>query len=254
MEEDVSAAATLYAETKQLIINVFKVIPVQSDQEITLPAILEIGKAFADEQKNKVLTKEIATILENLKSLETEGLVTKSDDYAGLLRDVALEVVNRETIREHQQNELKRLRQTLKNLQKHQKFLRDQIKEYEDYLAEVRLKQYQPKKKKKSKSVEGSNKIGPFKFSYSELAKKGVIIDSEVPLTARKKTTFNISSEAVGVFDIEARIAGVKVETMTLELDDLLERNYNNITRLDLDQVTLDVNMMIHLVNKLFLK
>lgn len=41
---------------------------------------------------------------------------------------------------------------------------------------------------------------------------------------------------------------------MTLELDDLLERNYNNITRLELDQVTLDVNMTIHLLNKFFLK
>jgi len=199
--------------------------------------------------------KDISTIYENIKSLETEGLVTKSDDYANLLRDVALEVVNREEIRENQRNEIKRLKQTLKNLQKHQKFLKDQIKEYEDYLAEVRLKQYQPKKKKKSKPSDGNpSKIGPFKFSYSELAKKGVIIDSEVPATARKKTNFLISSETVGVFDIEARIAGVKVETITLELDDLLERNYNNITRLELDQVTLDVNMMIHLVNKLFLK
>ena len=110
----------------------------------------------------------ISTIYENIKSLETEGLVTKSDDYANLLRDVALEVVNREEIRENRRTEIKRLKQTLKNLQKHQKFLKDQIKEYEDYLAEVRLKQYQPKKKKKSKPSSGGNptKIGPFKFSY----------------------------------------------------------------------------------------
>jgi len=65
-----------------------------------------------------------------------------------------------------------------------------------------------------------------------------------------KKTYFYISSEAVGVFDISAKIANATVEKMTLELDDLLERNYNNITRLELDQVVLDVNMMIHLINK----
>jgi len=88
----------------------------------------------------------------------------------------------------------------------------------------------------------------------SALAKKGVIIDSEVPAISRKKTNFYISSEAVGVFDIVAKIGGVPVEKMTLELDDLLERNYNNITRLELDQVTLDVNMTIHLINKFFLK
>jgi len=258
MDDDVSASANLYAETKQLCINVFKIIPVQSDTELTLISLLEIGKTFADEQKNKTLLKDINTIFDHIKSLESEGLVNKADDYANLLRDVALEVVNREEILERQKGEVKRLEQTLKNLLKHQKFLKDQIKEYEDYLAEVRLKQYQPKKKKKSSSSSkpGSapSKIGPFKFSYSDLANKGVIIDSEVPAGARKTTKFLISSEEVGVFDIEARIAGIKVETMRLELDDLLERNYNNITRLELDQVTLDVNMMIHLVNKLFLK
>jgi len=46
----------------------------------------------------------------------------------------------------------------------------------------------------------------------------------------------------------------MQVEKMTLELDDLLEKNYNNITRLDLENVTLDVNMTIHLINKFFLK
>jgi len=213
---------------------------------------LELGKTYAENEKNKTLIKEISQVLENIKSLETEGLITKSDDYATLLRDVALEVVNREEVRESQRTEIKRLKQTLRNLQKHQKYLKDQIKEYEDYLAEVRLKQYAPKKKKKTKPGENPSKQGPFKFSYSELAKKGVIIDIEIPAAARKKATFLISSEMVGVFEIEARIGGIKMETMTLELDDLLERNYNNITRLDLDQVTLDVNLTIHLLNKLF--
>jgi hypothetical protein len=40
---------------------------------------------------------------------------------------------------------------------------------------------------------------------------------------------------------------------MTLELDDLLERHYNGVEYLELEQVTLDVNMTIHLINKFFL-
>lgn len=46
VEEDVSASAQLYAETKQTIINIFKVIPVNQDQELTLLAILELGKSY----------------------------------------------------------------------------------------------------------------------------------------------------------------------------------------------------------------
>ncbi|KAL6050431.1 putative Ras GTPase activating protein, partial [Balamuthia mandrillaris] len=90
-------------------------------------------------------------------------------------------------------------------------------------------------------------------FSYKDLAKKGVIVDSEVPAISRKKTQFIISSEEVGMFDIVAKIAGISVEKMTLELDDLLERHYNGVEYLELEQVTLDVNMTIFLINKFFL-
>jgi len=257
MEEEISATATLYAETKEFIINTFRMIPVQgNDQDQTLLGILKAGKKFGQDKNDKALVAQIDKIFDNITILEKEGLISKNDNYASFLRDIALEVANRAEIREQQRKEIKRLNQTLRNLRKHQKYLSDQIQQYNDYLQDCRLKHYQPKSKKKKKAPKGENpnKIGPFKFSYSALQKKGVIIESEVPAISRKATNFYISSEAVGVFDIVAKIKGVQVEKMTLELDDLLERNYNNITRLDLDQVTLDVNMTIHLINKFFLK
>jgi len=259
MEEEVSASESLFAETKELIINTFRSIPVQpetaDEEEQTLVGILTAGKQFAKDQNKKKLQKQIEQIFENMKSLETEGLITKTDKYAGFLRNIALEVANRAEIREQQSKEIKRLENTLNNLKKHQKYLNEQIADYNDYLQACRLKHYQPKKPKKSKkNSENPNQIGPFKFSYSALQKKGVIIDSEVPAISRKKCYFYISSDAVGVFEINAKIAGVTVESITLELDDLLEKNYNNITNYELEQVTLDVNMMIHLLNKFFLK
>jgi len=256
MEEEISASASLYAETKELIISTFRLIPVQgSDQDQTLLGILNSGRKYAKEKGNNSLGSQIEKILENIKTLEAEGLISKLDNYASFLRDIALEVANRAQIREQQRKEIKRLTATLKNLRKHQKYLNEQIQQYNNYLQDCRLKHYQPKTKKKSKSnAENPNKIGPFKFSYGALQKKGVIIDSDVPALSRKKTVFYISSEEVGVFDIVAKIAGLPVEKMTLELDDLLERNYNNMARLELDQVTLDVNFTIHLINKFFLK
>jgi len=260
MEEEISTTAAIYAETKEGIISTFRLIPVQgaTPEEQTLMNILQAGKKYAKSNSNTSLLSQIDKLLENIKVLETEGLINKTDNHAGFLRDIALEVANRAEIREQQRKEIKRLNQTLKNLRKHQKYLTDQIQQYNDYLQDCRLKHYQPKTKKKAKKPkkegENPNKIGPFKFSYSALAKKGVIIDSDVPAISRKKIVFHISSEAVGVFDIAAKMGGITVENMVLELDDLLERNYNNITRLELDQVTLDVNMTIHLINKFFLK
>jgi len=257
MEDEISSVNNLYIETKEHIINTFRVIPIQNDeQDQTLLGILQAGKKYAKEKKDDALEKQIDKILENIKELEKQDLISKSDNYTGFLRDIALEVANRAEIREQQRKEIKRLNQTLRNLRKHQKYLTDQIAQYQKYLDDCREKHYQPKKKKKSKkkNVDNPNKIGPFKFSYNALAKKGVIIDSEVNALERKIITFEISSEKVGVFDIVAKIKSAEVERMTLELDDLLERNYNNITRLELDQVTLDVNMTIHLINKFFLK
>jgi len=256
MEEEISSSANLYAETKELIINTFRLIPVQGDnQDQTLLGILKTGRSFAKDKKEDNLVTQIDKILDNIKELEKEELINKADNYSGFLKDIALEVANRAEIREQQRKEIKRLNQTLRNLRKHQKYLTDQIQQYNDYLQDCRLKHYQPKKASKKKPKgDNPNKIGPFKFSYSALEKKGVLVDSEVPALSRKATNFYISSEAVGVFDIVAKIKGIVVEKMTLQLDDLLERNYNNITRLELDQVTLDVNMTIHLINKFFLK
>jgi len=95
--------------------------------------------------------------------------------------------------------------------------------------------------------------VGPFKFSYKDLAKRGVIKDSEVPQISRKKTQFLISSEEPGVFDITAKIAGINVEKMKIELDDLLEKQHSGVEYLELEQVTLDCNMTIFLINKFFL-
>jgi len=256
MEEEISATATLYAETKELIITTFRSIPVSNNpegKEPTLEEILRSGKKYAEETGNKILLGHVTKVFDNLKTLEAEGYVSKEDNYAGFLRDIALEVANRAEIREQQRKEIKRLKATLHNLGKHQKFLKDQIKQYEDYLTECRLRHYQGKKKKKTKKGENPNKIGPFKFSYKALSKMGVIVDSDVPTALRSKTTFFISSEAVGVFDIKAKVLNQAVDVQ-LQLDDLLERNYNNITRLELDQIVLDVTLTIFLLNKFFLK
>lgn len=57
----------------------------------------------------------------------------------------------------------------------------------------------------------------------------------------------------IGKFEIEAKIAGMSVTKMHLDLEDLLERKDNNVPSLDLDQVVLSVPNTILLFNKEFL-
>jgi Ras GTPase-activating-like protein IQGAP2/3 len=244
--EEESEIQRLYAETKELVIPILRLVPIQNTiQRLNLMDVLEAGIKYATETNNKNLSNQINKILENMGKLEKEEVISKDDNYESFVHDVALEVANRSVIREQQRKEIARLTLTLDNLRKYQKYVTDQITDYNRYLQDCLEKQYSGKKGK-------GGLIGPFKFSYKDLQKKGVILDSEVPPLSRGKTQFLISSEGAGLFDIVAKIAGIKVEKMQLHLDDLLERHYNNINRLELDQVTLDVNMTIHLVNKLF--
>jgi hypothetical protein len=111
----------LYTETKELAIKALSGIPVEPRKEGGGPPVLsetlQRGLGHADKTGNSPLHVTITKTLENLKKLEEKGLITSSDNYAGFLREVALEVANRQAIREQQKKEVRRLTATVKNLQ-----------------------------------------------------------------------------------------------------------------------------------------
>lgn len=246
-EEEVDASAGLYSESKELVISVLKAIP---DEIVTtendLEALLESAKKWAKDNKKKAVLDNCNKIEANVKKLEAGGVLTGGDKYVAFLRGVALEVVNRQEIRDQQRKEIKRLTIALRNLRKHEQYMKDKIEEYNNYLKDVLL-HYGPAKKKKKPSK-------PVKFSYKKLESKNVIVSSEVPKISRKQTNFYISNESPGVFSVKAKIGALQVETIPLYLDDLLEKHQAHIETLELEQVVLNVNMTLHLINELFLK
>jgi Ras GTPase-activating-like protein IQGAP2/3 len=190
------------------------------------------------------LGKNVDKTLKNLEKLETMGLVSKADKYTSLLKDVALEVANRAERREAQQKEIARLKSALRNLKKHGEFMDTQIEEFERYLESCR----------KNSLARSKVKAKPVKFTYKELVKRRVILDSAVDGSMGQNVLkFFISMPQAGVFDIEAKAAGISAATARLELEDLLEKKENHINALELDQVTLSVPETIFLINKTFL-
>jgi len=240
--EEESEIHKLYAETKELVIPILRLVPIQNTiQRLNLMDILEYGIKHATENNNRDLSAKINQVLENLGKLEKEELVTKEDNYESFIHDVALEVANRSAIREQQRKEIVRLTNTLENLNKYEGFVTEKIENYKVYVESAIKASFDPKAAKKS-----------FKFSYKDLQKRNVILDSEVPSLSRGKTVFTIGNQQPGIYEVNAKIAGVKVDTMELKLDDLLERQFNGVDRLELDQITLDVNMTIVLLNEKF--
>jgi len=177
-------------------------------------------------------------------------MVSLADNYGSFLRAVALEVANRQSIREQQKKEVKRLEATLKNLRSHQQYINDQIKHYQDYLQDCKAKQ-SGKKQKKTPSAG----VKKYKFTYKQLKKKGVIAEADSAAKSTvKRLDFVIYSEKAGVFNVIAKLGPAEVQRVVIEVDDLLERRDNGIQNLELDELTLNVNMTIYLLNKLLMK
>jgi len=240
-DEEESEIQKLYAETKELVIPILRLVPIQSTiQRLNLMDILEYGIKHATETNNRDCSDKINRVLENLGKLEKEELVSKEDNYESFIHDVALEVANRSSIREQQRKEIARLTNTLENLTKYEGFVNEKIDNYKAYVDQCIKQTYADTAKK------------PVEFSYKDLQKRGVIIDSEVPSIARGKTKFLIKPTGPGTYEVKATIAGHAATTIELRIDDLLERQFNTIDRLELDQVTLDVNMTIVMLNEKF--
>jgi len=252
VDEDTDVDQVLFAETKELTITALRGIPVEpriGDQAPSFSETLTRGLKYADNTKNTALNATIVKVQDNLKKLEERGLVSASDNYASFLRAVALEVANRQSIREQQKKEVRRLEATVKNLRTHQTYINDQIKQYNDYLQDVRTKQISKSKKKTSSSVK------KFKFSYKQLKKKGVIAEANADHKSTVKSLdFVIYSEKAGVWVVSAKLGPAEVQRVEIEMDELLERRDNGVQNLELDEITLNVNMTIYLLNKLLMK
>lgn len=84
-----------------------------------------------------------------------------------------------------------RLAEVLNNVEQHKKFLSEQYDAYKSYLDDVRGKcavnekekkgKKQKQKQKQKKKGEASKSAGPFKYSYLELEKAGIIKVSHLP-------------------------------------------------------------------------
>jgi Ras GTPase-activating-like protein IQGAP2/3 len=247
VEKELDKNADLFDATKELVIQIFKAAPVEEAEEPNLVSVFKLVKEWSAEQADKTVSKLLVKAQENLDNLEKAEMVSKKDNYDSFLRAVALEVTNRTERREALRKEIAKLRATIKELVNHAKFLQTQIEDFDAYLKSVR-------EQAMAKVAKGKKKVKPLKFSYKDLEKRGIILDSEVPQPSRSRTKFLISMEGLGKFHIEAKIAGVSVGKMEIELEELLEKKENRENKLELEQIVLNVSQTILLLNKHFLK
>eukprot|EP01117_Protostelium_nocturnum_P006541 TRINITY_DN2357_c0_g1_i1.p1 TRINITY_DN2357_c0_g1~~TRINITY_DN2357_c0_g1_i1.p1 ORF type:complete len:1438 (-),score=655.21 TRINITY_DN2357_c0_g1_i1:71-4384(-) len=200
-------------------------------------------------KKSEVISKLVDAISKNLDELESLSKQDKPTICAKLMEEISSHVANQAALKLARKNIITRLRLALDNLFKNQKWMNDQMESYNTYLEVARFQQASKKLKNVKKQTKGK------KLSYSELKKAGVIVDSSVPEKVRKTCSFVIArGENPNEFHVKAKIAGVTADSMLILFDELLEKQANGIHNLELDNVTLDVNMTVSFINRHFLQ
>ncbi|XP_033839474.1 ras GTPase-activating-like protein IQGAP1 [Periophthalmus magnuspinnatus] len=191
-------------------------------------------------------------IRHNLQVLAELGKVQPQNRYQDLINDIAKDIRNQRRYRQRRKAELVRLQQTNAALNSKTKFYHAQIDQYHQYIRTCMDNLTKGKvsnaKAKKSKQVS-------HKYTASRLHEKGVLISIEdLQPSQFRNVIFEISrSEAVGVFDVKAKLMGVHLETVQLEYQDLLQLQYEGVAVMKLfGRATINVNLLIFLLNKKF--
>ncbi|KAJ6251171.1 patterned expression site [Anaeramoeba flamelloides] len=203
------------AETDQkykLIKDTFKrllqIIPVSHlKANVTLPWLVWEKE---DYPKN-VLSEIIAPLKKNIPELEEKGYIDREDGYQNIQRDIVYEMKNASRIYRRNKRELDQLEKNLGIVIKSKIYLTEQMEQFEEYLTSLRKNQFgtssQSKKKKKKKR---------------NLLKQKVIVTSTINKKVQRLTSFEFSSEKTGAFQVKAKFSGQSLQTLDLELGQLL--------------------------------
>jgi Ras GTPase-activating-like protein IQGAP2/3 len=185
----------LYMETKALFVQLLRVLPaaVTASRPLDLPKIAESAALL----KDAVMVRKGIKAMANLRDLEELNLVDAADKYNPLAIEIEQELVHLGSQRTKALDELKSLEGVYKTILEHNAYLRNQLSTYKQYLQNVRLASGGGEKLKgvgstgfgvtsvggKARTKKGakSQMIGPYKYTYSQLAKAGIICESNVP-------------------------------------------------------------------------
>ena len=161
----------------------------------------------------------------------------------------------------------------------HANYLQTKLQYYQKYLENVKYNHmgdggnnnnnHSKKKNKKNKGGDNNNNHNygkPVKFSHKDLVKQNVIVDVDEQVLKQTKANFNnlvyyFSQIGPDEFEVEVKYRvgfGAKIspfpEPFHLSLSKLLEMREAHQSRYQLEMVTLQVNLLINLLNKSFVK
>ncbi len=263
-ENNVTQNDILYMETKSIFVQLLRSIPTLAEKRpINLPQIAE----RAATTKDATLVRKGIKVKEMLRELEELKVVDRRDGYSLMTDEVATELTHLGNMREKVMQEMRSLEAVYKTICEHNNYMRSQLDTYKSYLQNVRMTSGSAKDKSaggvgvisvggKEKKTPKTQALGPYRFTHAQMEKDGIIVESNVPENRRANIFFNITSPSPGTFIIALHYKGREkaILEMDLKLDDLLEKQKDDVQLLDLEYVQLNVSKILQLLNKTFTK
>ncbi|XP_004870225.1 ras GTPase-activating-like protein IQGAP2 isoform X2 [Heterocephalus glaber] len=215
-------------------------------------AMMEDAQLPLEQKKRK--------IQRNLRTLEQTGHVSSKNKYQDILNEIAKDIRNQRIHRKLRKAELAKLQQTLKALNEKAAFYEEQINYYDTYIKTC-LDNLKRKNTRRSIKLDGKGepkgmkRAKPVRYTAAKLHEKGVLLGiDDLQTNQFKNVTFDIiATEDVGIFDVRSKFLGVEMETVQLNIQDLLQMQYEGVAVMKMfDKVKVNVNLLIYLLNKKF--
>ncbi|XP_068626808.1 ras GTPase-activating-like protein IQGAP1 [Battus philenor] len=217
------------------------------------------GQAKPDEAMS--LREHIAKLRRNLQMLEDEGYVTREDGYQALVTSIALDLCNKGKYRQAQRRALSTLTRTRQSLIEKTKYYEEKCKSYDQYIKSCLANLHTGKKsvhaclRRSGKDNQKLKSKLTVKYTGAKLLERGVILEIDgLTKSQFKNVQFDIiPTDNYGVFTIKGKFMGVEMESIDIDIQDLLQKQYEGCAVMDLfGKAKVNVNLLIFLLNSKF--
>ncbi|KAI8318384.1 putative ras GTPase-activating protein sar1 [Martensiomyces pterosporus] len=273
----------MYVETKSILVQIIRSMPhlkynrYKPESNASAKLDLMFVAEQAAQSKDSMLVRKGIKVREMLKELEQNGAIDGNDGHRYLTEEILRELAHLGSLRDKVEEEIHSLSDVYKTICDYNGYLVLQIETYKAYLSNVRMQSATPKNQRKKHGMpvgvtvvnnnpmqsrrqnqkkDSAKPIGPFKYSLIQLERDGVVCESNIPETRRGGLYFAITSPMPASYVIELFFKGREkpIIHIDLNLDDLLERQHDNIEILDLEYVHLSVTKLLELLKKTFMR
>ncbi|KAF7992470.1 hypothetical protein HCN44_001808 [Aphidius gifuensis] len=267
----------LFIITKELLVSVLKYLSGNNlIDALELPSTKQQNILYNEQYKSsqltfKLLHKNCMTLddckkqLKNyLYKLECGGLVSRNDGYQKIITAIAKDLCNRGKYRNIRNKELQTLRATRQRLQEKTKYYAEQVQYYNQYIntclenlhtGKGSLRSIKLSKNNHENNHEKLKSKSTLKYSAIKLFEKGIVVELDGLTNGQfKNISFEITpTEQSGIFTIKAKFLGVQMEKIDIDIQKLLELQFEGRPIMDLyGRAKINVNLLLHLINRKF--